>query len=258
MWLLMEEEILPGIERAKAPSYRTALTDPMREPSVVLGVYDHQGQRIGESRREVIAYDNGTYRVDNVTERKYGAFGNVRVHMKTWVDEKFKFERMTTEAILPGPMGRAMLTAERKGQGSNMTVLVTVKSDTLLGSADMQRHIPYDPNATFASEFDPFMSMPHLEVGKEWTMSMASIQGLLGGGGDMKPVQARVDRTEPLEFDNIMLEVFVVRMEFDMALSKMVAEAYITPNGTVLKQDLISQKIMLWRETPLPEWDKPR
>ncbi|MBI5779497.1 MAG: hypothetical protein HZA49_08590 [Planctomycetes bacterium] len=264
-WLIMtglfiRREILPALPALSQPSYEAYLKSLGENKTVKMGIY-FGGARIGSSQTDIQPIENNQTKITNSTDinlpgmmsalfdtkrrnkkKEAGKPGNIpeaNVSKMTFsgyslIDEKYKLKSFSFSA--KGPFLNYNISGEVKGGLLGFTLYDGLKSST--------SYLPYKDDSTVSDGLSPFVSMPHLTVGKEW-----SINCINPFGASMQTLKARVESRTQIEWQNRMVDVYeVVISDLGMAKSPLNYTAYITPDGQILKQEILLPGLYLMRE----------
>ncbi|MDI6732489.1 MAG: hypothetical protein QME51_00380 [Planctomycetota bacterium] len=112
------------------------------------------------------------------------------------------------------------------------------------GKKTTSQILPYVPTSTLSDGLSPFISMPHLSVGKEW-----AINSINPFGGCMQTLKAKVENLTTIEWKGENHDVYEVILS-DPSLPKhsLNYTAYITPDGRILKQEILMPGFYIIRE----------
>lgn len=264
-WLVMtglfiRREILPSLPALSQPSYEAYLKSLGENKTVKMGIY-FGGERIGSSQTDIQPAENNRTKIANSTDINLPGMMNVLFDNKrrnkkkdtgkprnapeinaskmtfsgySLIDEKYKLESFSFSA--KGPFLNYNISGEVKGGLLEFTLYDGLKSSTSF--------LPYKSDSTVSDGLSPFVSMPHLTVGKEW-----SINYINPFGASMQALKARVESRTQVEWQNRMVDVYeVVISDLGVTKSPLNYTAYITPDGQILKQEIFLPGLYLMRE----------
>ena len=277
-WLVMtglfiRREILPALPALAQPSYEAYLKSQAEEQTIKMGIY-FRGERIGSSQTDIEPLGNSETKIKNLTtislpsmmeimftanrrtkkaapkdaplpeSRLGGTNGgkkapNSDIAKMTFsgyslVDAKYKLKSFSFSAQSP------FLNYRITGQVNDTTLEITMSD----GAKSSTNYLPYKSNSTVSDGLSPFVSMPYLTVGKEW-----SINYINPFGASMQTLKARVESRTQVEWQNQMHDVYeVVLSEPGTAKSPLNYTAYITPDGKILRQEILLPGLYLLRE----------
>ncbi|HLD35245.1 MAG TPA: hypothetical protein VJC37_00850 [Planctomycetota bacterium] len=265
-WLVMtglfiRREILPSLPSLDQPSYEAYLKSQVENQSIKMGIY-FKGERIGSSQTDIEPLVNNETKIRNLTTislpsmmeimlstnrrtKKAAPPDTPRKNTKSdtakmvfsgysLVDAKYKLKSFSFSAQSP------FLNYAISGQVKDDLMEITL-SDGLKSSTN---YLPYKGDSTVSDGLSPFVSMPYLTVGKEW-----SINYINPFGASMQTLKARVESRTQIEWQNQMNDVYeVVLSEPGTAKSPLNYTAYITPEGKILRQEILLPGLYLLRE----------
>ena len=265
-WLVMtglfiRREILPSLPSLDQPSYEAYLKSQVENQSIKMGIY-FKGERIGSSQTDIEPLVNNETKIRNLTTislpsmmeimlstnrrtKKAAPPDTPRKNTKSdtakmvfsgysLVDAKYKLKSFSFSAQSP------FLNYAISGQVKDDLMEITL-SDGLKSSTN---YLPYKGDSTVSDGLSPFVSMPYLTVGKEW-----SINYINPFGASMQTLKARVESRTQIEWQNQMNDVYeVVLSEPGTAKSPLNYTAYITPEGKILRQEILLSGLYLLRE----------
>lgn len=265
-WLIMtglfiRREILPALPSLDQPSYETYIKAQAENQSIKMGIY-FGGERIGSSQTDIEPMGNGEAKIKNLTT----------INLPSMMEIMFTTNRRTKKASPPDTpkktpksdiakvtfSGHSLVDAKYKlksfsfsaqspflnyriaGEVNNNTLEITMSD----GMKNSTNYLPYKSNSTVSDGLSPFVSMPHLTIGKEW-----SINYINPFGASMQTLKARVESRTQVEWQNQMHDVYeVVLSEPGTAKSPLNYTAYITPDGKILRQEILLPGLYLLRE----------
>jgi hypothetical protein len=265
-WLVMtslfiRREILPALPSLDQPSYEAYLKSQAENQAIKMGIY-FRGERIGSSQTDIEPLGNGETKIKNLTT----------ISLPSMMEIMFTTNRRTKKAApqntpkkTPKPdiakmtfSGYSLVDAKYKLKSFsfstqspflNYRITGEVKNNTLEitmsdGAKNSTNYLPYKSNSTVSDGLSPFVSMPYLTVGKEW-----SINYINPFGASMQTLKARVESRTQVEWQNQMHDVYeVVLSEPGTAKSPLNYTAYITPDGKILRQEILLPGLYLLRE----------
>lgn len=265
-WLVMtglfiRREILPSLPALAQPSYEAYLKSLGDNQTIKMGIY-FRSERIGSSQTDIQPLENNETKVKNLTtinlpsmmeimfttNRRAKKTGPQDTPKKTpksdtakmvfsgysLVDSKYKLKAFSFSAQSP------FLNYNISGQVKD-NLMEFIMSDGVKSSTN---YLPYKSDSTVSDGLSPFVSMPYLTVGKEW-----SINYINPFGASMQTLKARVESRTQVEWQNQMHDVYeIVLSEPGTAKSPLNYTAYITPDGKILKQEILLPGLYLVRE----------
>jgi hypothetical protein len=124
------------------------------------------------------------------------------------------------------------------------------------------RTVRLSRDLTLFNGLSPFVGVPQLDVGEEWTLQGLDVSSLGGGSLDAtalrpKVLIAKVIRRETIPWEGKPVETFVAAIQEDLTDPlKRRAQAWIAPDGKILMEEhrVLSWTFTFKRETPP---DKP-
>jgi hypothetical protein len=269
-WLVMtglfiSREILPALPALAQPSYEAYLKSQPKNQSVKMGIY-FRDERIGSSRTDIEPQADGRTRINNQTAISLPSmmaimFATDRRNKKkspardpapettpqsapdgarmtfsgySLVDAKYKLDSFAFSA--QSPFLNYRITGNVQGD-----IMAVTLSDGLKTSTN---YMSYKSDSTISDGLSPFIAMPHLTVGKEWAINYIN-----PFGGSIQTLKARVESRTQIEWQNQMREVYEVALsEAGTGKSPLNYTAYITPDGQILKQEILLPGLYLVRE----------
>ena len=265
-WLVMtglfiRREILPSLPSLDQPSYEAYLKSQVENQSIKMGIY-FRGERIGSSQTDIESLGNNETKIHNLTTISLPSMMEIMLSTNrrtkkaapkdtpkkptksdssqvifsgySLVDAKYKLKSFSFSTQSP------FLNYAISGQVNDNLMEINM-SDGLKSSTN---YLPYKGDSTVSDGLSPFISMPYLTVGKEW-----SINYINPFGASMQTLNARVESRTQVEWQNQMHDVFeVVLSEPGTAKSPLNYTAYITPEGKILRQEILLPGLYLMRE----------
>ena len=265
-WLVMtglfiRREILPFLPTLSQPSYEAYLKSQGENQTIKMGIY-FRGERIGSSQTDIEPLVNNETKIKNLTA----------INLPSMMEIMFTAKRRTklpATAKTPAPLPQADIAKmvfsgysivdskyklksfsfSTKSPFLNYRIMGQVKDNTLEftmsdGAKNSTSYLPYKSDSTVSDGLSPFVSMPHLTVGKEWTINVIN-----PFGASMQTLKARVESRTQVEWQNQMHDVYeVVLSEPGTAKSPLNYTAYITPDGKILRQEILLPGLYLLRE----------
>ena len=265
-WLVMtglfiRREILPALPALAQPSYEAYLKSQAADQTIKMGIY-FRNERIGSSQTDIEPMENNQTKIKNLTT----------INLPSIMEIMFTAKRRTklpATAKTPTPLPQADIAKmtfsgysivdnkyklksfsfSTQSPFMNYRIIGQVKDNTLEftmsdGAKSSTNYLPYKSDSTVSDGLSPFVSMPHLTVGKEWTINVIN-----PFGASMQTLKARVESRTQIEWQNQMHDVYeVVLSEPGTAKSPLNYTAYITPDGKILKQEILLPGLYLLRE----------
>jgi len=255
-WLHSMVEAL-RLERASTPkdirvgraSYEILLARALnRDPVQYLGIY--QGtRRIGHSYTEVNRV-NTRYLLHNRTSFAPTLFAALPVSLSTQAESTirigpdFLIEQFTCDVNLGGNHLQARF--EGHVEGNELVVTSWLPMSPEPQTSRLNRDL------TLFNGLSPFVGIPQLDVGEEWTLQGLDVS-VLGGTGlnatsfRPKVLTAKVLRKETLSWEGKWTEATVAALLEDPADPlKRRAQAWIAPDGKILMEE---HRILNWTFT---------
>ncbi len=232
MTLLVQRDVVPLLTAGRPPSYKTLLQHRLRSERYRMGVW-WGGRRIGSSATAIHPSGDGSYTLDNDTDlaTPFPGLEHVSLSSHTRIGRAYNLLDFTTK----------IETGDLSGKIDALVVGDRLRIVFGVGSNRVVHEVPYDAGGTFSNGLSPFVQMPDLTVGKEWTIT--SVNPLTG---QAESGLARVMEMEKLAWEGEEVETFRV------VLTKGTQEAasWIDREGRILKEEVpfMSSKLMMIRE----------
>lgn len=252
--LFIRKEVIPSLPSLVQPSYEAYLKSPDYDKNIKMAIY-FRGQSIGFSHTIINLLGNNYTSIDNTTKINLPMFfGNLfESNANTGKSEDIKDSsgiamELTGESIIDDNYKLKSFNFSANSPFLNYTISGEVKNDLLEfttydGIKHFNSRMPYKSTSTVSDGLSPFISMPHLAVGKEWVINFinpftASIETL----------QARVENLTKIDWKNKTYDVYEVILSNPKMRKQVNYTAYITPDGKILKQEILFPGLYLIRE----------
>ncbi len=234
MFLLVRRDLIPMWTASRPPSYKTLLERRLQAESYRMGVW-WSGNKLGVSRTRIEpSHGDLTYGLENHTtlNTPFPGLNDVEIRSQTRVGRDYQLRDFTSTLRTGELTGKVFAQVE----GNWLRVEMRVN-----GEQAMTHRVPYDAGGTFSNGLSPFVQMPDLTVGKEWTIH--SVNPLNGG---TESGTARVVELETLAWEGEEVEVFRVVLTSERAE----ATSWIDRTGRILKEEIpfLNSKLVMIRE----------
>ena len=256
--LRLEIASTPRDVRVGRASYEILLARALlRDPVQYLGIYQGD-RRVGHSRTEVRPV-NTRYLLRNQTAfapRLLTVSLPTEAESEVLIGPDFLIERFTCSVNMAGNSFAAKFEGEVEGNDLRVTAWLPM--------APEPRTYRFSRELTLFNGISPFVGVPRLEVGEEWTIQGLDVSSF--GEGSLGPdafrpriLTARVLRRETIPWERQPVEVWVTGLVEDPADPfKRRAQAWIDADGRVLVEE---HRVLGWtftfrREVPpdTPAW----
>ncbi|MBI4711811.1 MAG: hypothetical protein HY762_00660 [Planctomycetes bacterium] len=240
-WLVMtslfiRREIMPVIPQLSQPSYETVLSNPAYPAVSKFGIY-YGSKKIGESVTTIAPQADKYYRITNDTDVRIPVGFLMRDPIKmagyTQVTPDYRLDSF--RFAIKATVVQYEISGTVRGEWLDVTINTAGKRRT--------EHLPYNPKTTISDGLSPFISMPHLTVGKVWLINYINPFSL-----GVESLQARVENLTKITWPDNEYEVYEVIIDTPQGLVGGQLRAYITPQGKILRQESFVQGIYLLNE----------
>jgi len=230
-FLYLKQEVIPTLPTLTQPSYKTFLKNKSIFTKSQMGIY-LSGEKIGSSTTNIENLKNGYYRMTNHTNVKLLSFlGGTKVEMNGYslINPRYQLDSFvfTVKSFL--------VNYQIKGKIEKDEMVVEIFD----GRKTKTHRFKNIPEATLSNGFSPFLAMPHLTVGKEWTINMVNPLS-----GTMERMRAFVESQDTMEWKGQTYKVYEVVIDYKGFKPR----AWITPEGWILKEELIMPGLYFIRE----------
>jgi hypothetical protein len=241
MFLLVREEVLPYLQHASAPSYRSALAD-LDEPRYVRYRFEKGPDRIGTAeilmeRRNLATFVRTRVSLDDLPVAAGGAvirIGPLNSALDVELDAALRLRRFqaSSSAATRHPVLGAMWVSMR-AQGEQRDGTLHVRA--WLGELERSAAVPFPAGATLGDQFTPVLGGPGLEVGKRWSRKVLSFDPVSGGFALADEYLTVVERLTR-EWEGRIVDCFVVYVRRDPTKDVPDSTVYVLPDGRVIEQ----------------------
>lgn len=233
MVLLVRRDLVPMWTASRPPSYKTLFEQRLQADSYRMGVW-FSGNRIGVSRTRLQPDHDMSYMLENDTALSTPLPGlqQVEILSQTRIGRDYRLRDFSSRIKSGELVGKIFATVDGNWLQIDMR---------LNGEQAMDRRVPYDPGGTFSNGLSPFVQMPDLAVGKEWTIH--SINPFTGAS---ETGTARVVELETIPWEGQEVEVFRVVLTSERAE----ATSWLDREGKILKEEVpfLNSKLVMIRE----------
>lgn len=204
-WLVMtglfiQREIIPSLPQLTQPSYKTLLKSHHYLEGSKMGIY-FGGKRIGSSTTTVATLQDKSFRIDNKTiiSMPIGGF-NARLGItgysiiKDYALDSFQLS-----------LNSDILKYDISGTVRNEMLELAISD----GRTVRQERIPMNKEATLSDGLAPFISMPNLSVGKEWSINVINPIKLT-----VETAKARVENFTTMQWKGKDYDVYEVVIDY--------------------------------------------
>lgn len=230
MTLLVKRDVLPAFGRRGDPGYRTLLLDMHNMEETTMGIYVGE-QKIGFAREVIRPDADGGYTISNETEldgERLGLASVMTFRSNTNIDAAFHLASFDLSARVLG--------VEASVRGTVVEDVLVIRSEGMTATGQPEeKRIQLDGPMTLSTGLSPFTGMPHLEVGKEWTIINVDPISASRGTLATESRRAHVEKKETIEWEGRQVETYVVKIETRQAFARE-CTAWITKEGEILRQ----------------------
>lgn len=238
-WLVMtglfiQREIIPSLPQLTQPSYKALLKSPHYLEGSKMGIY-FGGKKIGISTTSVTSLPDKSFRIDNKTvvsmpiqgfNAKLGITGYSII--RDYALESFQLS-----------LNADIMKYEISGVVRDGMLELAISD----GKSVRQERIPMNKDATLSDGLAPFISMPNLSVGKEWSINVINPLKLT-----VETAKARVENLTTMQWKGKDYDVYEVVIDYPGQKMGIPPKAYITPEGRILKEEILFPGAYLLRE----------
>lgn len=247
--LLIKQEILPSLPALSQPSYEAVLKNRQILGRSLMGIYLFN-QNVGYSMTSITSDSKGFYHFKNETIIKLASYSSrlaLPIDMKMNGESLINpdYQLVSFDFTVEFGMNRYQTT------GKVLDKYIEVNIDD--GKNIRNERVPFDSKMTISNGLSPFISMPNLTVGKEWIITMFDPITR-----QITPVKAYVESKDTMEWRGKEYEVYEVVLDYKGFKPR----AYITPDGKILKEEILFPGCYLIREeitgdkNTLDNWQK--
>lgn len=233
MSLLVWKDLVPQWSVSQPPSYKTMLEHRLQAEKYRMVIWWGDRQ-LGTSGTSIEPEIDGSYTIENDTDltTPFPGMGNLSLRSRTRVGNDYQLREFTTRVV----------TGELTADGTAEVVRDRLLLSFRVGKGEWIKHeVPYQGTGTFSNGLSPFIQMPDLTVGKEWTIySINPLTGQADTG------LARVQEIEKLAWQGEEVETFRVTV----TQGKQEATSWLDRKGRILKEEVpfMSSKLVMIRE----------
>jgi hypothetical protein len=202
-----------------------------------MGIYLFS-KKLGYTRTTITRREDNYYQIANVTRidqmpvgRKVPIKPDVEVSGYTLIDQDYRLHSFDFS------MNSKIMGLKQRIQGEVIGNEIEVLFSD--GRKNTVTRRPFDQNVMVSHGFSPFSAMPHLRVGKEWSVSMINPLTL-----KVESVRAKVELETTIEWQGEEHKVFEVALDYQ----KFRPKAWITPDGVILKEEIMMPGLYLIKE----------
>jgi len=253
-WLTMtgwfvKREILPALPSLAQPSYETLLKNNALLSDSKMGIY-FLNNKIGEAVTSIKQLPTGLYQIKNKTYLNFRSFRGLNL-IPPELKKPMELDCIT---LVTPHYNLHSLELVMNSSLYNYRATAIVKNDQLEitirdGQTTRTERIDFPAQATVSNGLSPFLAMPNLSVGKEWTINVINPFSLT-----WETVKAYVEEKTTLEWpasarasaggQGKTYEVYEVVLDYKGFKPR----AWITPEGIILKQEVLTNGLYLIRE----------
>lgn len=254
--LFIRKEVIPSLPSLVQPSYEAYLKSPDYDKDIMMNIY-FRGQSIGFSHTVINLLENNQTSIDNITTINFPMiFGNLFDPSSLSGADK-KEDKKDSNGIAMELIGKSIIDDNYKLKSFNFsakspflnyTISGEVKGDfleftTYDGVKHYNNRLPYKSTSTVSDGLSPFISMPHLAVGKEWVINFVN-----PFTASIETLQARVENLTKIDWKDKTYDAYEVILSNPKMPKQLKYTAYITPDGKILKQEILFPGLYLIRE----------
>jgi hypothetical protein len=252
--LFIRKEVIPSLPSLVQPSYEAYLKTSDYDKDIKMNIF-FRGQSIGFSHTIINPLKDNYTSIDNTTKISLPVFlGNLFDSNFTADNTKDKKEatgitmELIGKSIIDSDYNLKSFDFSAKSPFLNYTISGEVKNGildftTYDGVRHLNNRLPYKSASTVSDGLSPFISMPHLSVGKEWVINFVN-----PFTASMQTLQARVENLTKIDWKDKMHDVYEVKLSNPKMHKQINYTAYITPDGKILKQEILFPGLYLIRE----------
>lgn len=239
-WLVMtgifiQREIIPSLPQLTQPSYKSLLKSAHYMEGSKMGIY-FGGKRIGSSTTTVSRLPDKSFRIENASLVKLPLGGGLDPKVAVTGSSLIRDYKLDSfQLAVNSDMLHYGISGRVRGNVLELTI-----SD---GNSTRVEQILMRDEATLSDGLAPFISMPNLSVGKEWTINLINPMKM-----SIETVKARVENLTTLQWKGKEFEVYEVVLDFPGQKIGIPPKAYITKEGRILKQEMLFPGTYLLRE----------
>lgn len=230
-FLYLKSEVIPTLPALTPPSYEAFLKNKTMTSKSKMGIY-MAGQKLGASVTTTVTLNDGSYQINNRTSLKLPHLPvetKVEITGQSFINKYYQLDSFQLK------VKSLLFNYEINGKVEGDELVVTVFD----GRTTQTRRVSNPQNTTLSNGLSPFLNMPNLCVGKEWTISMLNPLS-----GNLELVRAFVESKDIIEWQNGSYEVYEVVLDYRGFKPR----AWITPDGKILKEELVMSGLYFIRE----------
>jgi hypothetical protein len=221
-FIYIKNEVLPSLPAHSQPSYETLLKNKTVSSKSTMGIF-FGGGRIGFTTTKIEPIDMGAYRISNITRIRLphiplGSDIDMKGH--TIINAKYRLDSFAFKIT------SSVINYEVKGNVEGNDIAIEIFD----GKETKTHKVKNIPEATLSNGFSPFLSMPNLTVGKEWTIHLFNPLS-----GEVEKARAFVEEKSVFELNDKTYDVYEVVIDYKGFKPR----ALITPDGVILKEELV-------------------
>jgi hypothetical protein len=230
-FLYIKQEVIPGLPILSNPSYETFLKNKSAITQTRMGIY-FLNKKVGSSITNIEFREDGYHKITNRSEINIKSFVlNERIKISGYTLINPKYQADSFEFFIKSSVINYKISGKAEGKDMVVTIFDGAQAKT--------SRYENTSNETLSNGFSPFISMPALSVGKEWTITMVNPIN-----GTVERVRAMVNSMVKMEWQDREYDVYEVVLDYKGFQPK----AWITTDGRVLKEELIGPGIYFLRE----------
>lgn len=258
LWLttmtwLVTQKVMPALLIGEPPSSSDILEAQEEEPIVGWNVA-WDDRQLGWALSQTLKLPHGLTEVNSLIHFDELPIGEMTPNWLRGVlgplgnrDARFRMDTRSTlvfdalghlsrfeSAVQFEPLVDAM---KLRGSIDGSTLALTVR----VGDFAYDKEVPLPNSAALGDAFSPQSKLPGLRAGQKWTVEVYS--PLLPPNAPMNILEAKVERREPIRWDDQLIDAWLVVYRKDQGArasrsSDSEGKMWVHPNGTVLKQEV--------------------
>jgi len=221
-FIYIKNEVAPSLPAHSQPSYETLLKNKTVISQTKMGIF-FGGARIGFTTTKIEPADMGSFKISNSTKIRLPhipAGNDIDMRGHTIISAKYRLDSFEFKVT------SSLVNYAVKGNVTGNDIAIEI-----FDGRETKRHRMQNiPEATLSNGFSPFLSMPNLTVGKEWTIHLFNP---LSAG--VEKARAFVEQKTILEIDDKAYDVYEVVIDYKGFKPR----AWITQEGEILKEELV-------------------
>ena len=239
MGVLFREKVMPDLLQTYYPSYQTLLANELTEERYQMGIFvsgQARESRIGVSRTtiETLAAESSTdpaYSISNDTTLDMSALGlnlgsELRLQTTTLIDSRYRVK--SHDVLIKTGFGDFRLNGIVREENR-----MDVQIQSPFREEPERLTLYFDNAMTLANGLSPFLMMPRLRIGRQWTIHQIDPMSIVTGGDvRTKPLLATVERMETITIQGKPVDAFVVSLKSD----RYQATSWISEDGKILME----------------------